>query len=222
MMLDLPTTIAVILGICVVAYLIGSVNFAIIVSRIIGRDDIRKHGSGSAGMTNMLRTYGTWPAVITAVGDFGKTVLAVVVARVVIGEVGIDLDVGYIAGVFVIVGHMFPLYFRFKGGKGVMSALGVLFSVNPVIFLIVALSAVPLVFITRIVSIASISGALTNAVVTAAWVFLSTESPLLRTINPWVYTICAVVIGALIWIGHRENIVRLYNGTENRLGKMKD
>ena len=213
-MLQLPT-FAVIFGICIAAYLIGSVNFAIIVSRIgFKGDDIRKHGSGNAGMTNMLRTYGKLPAIITAAGDFGKAVLAVILARILGDIAEIYLDAGYLAGVFVTLGHMFPLYFRFRGGKGVMSGLGVIFSVNPIIFLMVVLSAVPLVFITKIISIASISGALTNAIITAAWAILFSN-------NPWFYTICAIIIGAMIWIGHRENIVRLYNGTENRLGKKK-
>jgi len=211
---DLTTT-AIILGICVAAYLLGSVNFAIIISGIVSKgDDIRRHGSGNAGMTNMLRTYGKWPAIITAAGDFGKAVLAVVLARILGNIVELNLDAGYIAGVFVTLGHMFPLYFKFRGGKGVMSGLGVIFSVNWVIFLMVVISAVPLVFITRMISIASISGALTNAVITAAWAFtLSVDN------HPWFYTITATIIGAMIWIGHRENIARLYKGTENRLGK---
>jgi len=205
---------AIILSICVAAYLLGSVNFAIIISGIVSKgDDIRRHGSGNAGMTNMLRTYGKWPAIVTAAGDFGKAVLAVVLARILGNIVELNFDAGYIAGVFVTLGHMFPLYFKFRGGKGVMSGLGVIFSVNWVIFIMVVISAVPIVFITRIISIASISGALTNAVITAAWAFTLSDN------HPWFYVITAMVIGAMIWIGHRENIMRLYKGTENRLGK---
>jgi glycerol-3-phosphate acyltransferase PlsY len=152
-------------------------------------DDIRKYGSGNAGMTNMLRTYGKWPAVFTALGDFLKAVAAVFVARALHGQLaGFPVDAGYLAGIFVIVGHLFPLYFRFKGGKGVMTALGVLVSVNPPVFAIVVVAAVPLIFITRIVSIASISGALVFSAVSLRGPFCS---PTIRGITRFAPSLSA-------------------------------
>lgn len=206
--------------ICIAAYLIGSINIAIIVSRLKG-DDIRKHGSGNAGMTNMLRTYGVVPAVITAVGDFAKAVLAVYLARFFGGMIDVPWDIGYIAGVagylagvFVILGHMFPVYFKFKGGKGAMSTLGVVLSVNPIVFLLIVASTLPLILITRVISIASITGAILFTTLTCTWAFIYTDFP-------WFYCICAVVIGCMILVMHRENIVRLYHGQENGFGNKK-
>jgi glycerol-3-phosphate acyltransferase PlsY len=102
----------------------------------------------------------------------------------------------------------------FKGGKGVASTLGVVLMVNPAIFALVISTMLPLVFITRIISIASIGGAIMFAVLTCTWAFLFTTYPL-------YYSVCAVIIGAMIVAAHRDNVKRLHNGTESRLGKQK-
>lgn len=202
-------------AICIIAYLLGSFNFAIILSKIFAKDDIRKHGSGNAGMTNILRTYGKWPAVFTAAGDFCKAVLAVFLGRLLNQYLaGLTVDAGYIAGIFVIIGHLFPLYFGFRGGKGVMAGLGVILSVNPPIFVIVLIVALPLIVITRIISIASIAGAITFVPLTCVWAHLFTE-------QPWYYYIAGTIIGCMILVVHRANIQRLQAGTENRLGQKK-
>ena len=202
-------------GICVAAYLLGSINFAIIISRIVSRDDIRLHGSGNAGMTNMLRTYGKWPAVCTALGDFSKAVAAVLISRIFDDSLSAFIpDAGYIAGICVILGHMFPIYFRFKGGKGVMAGLGVIASVNPPIFIILLINVLPLIVVSRIISLASISGCILFMTITGVWAFIFTEHPV-------YYSLCSFIIGGLIIFVHRENIKRLMAGTENRLGKKK-
>jgi len=201
--------------ICIAAYLLGSVNFAIIISRIVSRDDIRLHGSGNAGMTNMLRTYGKWPAICTALGDFSKAIAAVLISRIFDNNLSAFIpDAGYIAGIFVILGHMFPIYFRFKGGKGVMTGLGVIASVNLPIFLILLVNVLPLIIINRVISLASISGAVLFMTITSVWAFLFTD-------YPFYYSICSTIIGGLIIFVHSENIKRLMAGTENRLGKKK-
>lgn len=202
-----------ILAVIIVAafsYLLGSISFAVIVSRVYAKDDVRKHGSGGAGMTNILRTYGKGPAVFTAVGDFGKGLLAVCLARLLFHRMGIELvDAGYIAGLFVILGHLFPLYFGFRGGKGVMTTLGIILIVNPVVFLIVAVVFVPIVFATRIVSIGSLLGAI-------AFPFITWGMQVWRG-RPALYdTICAAVIAVIILVMHRDNIKRLLAGTENK------
>lgn len=197
------------------AYLLGSINTAIIVSHIHAGDDVRNHGSGNAGMTNMLRTYGKGPAAFTAMGDFLKAVLAVVLGRVVFTlagftpDNGFPLDAGYIAGLCVLLGHIFPIYFRFKGGKGVMAALGVILVVNPLAFLVIAVIFIPLVFITRIVSIGSVLGSIAYPFVTWAVLYLLGKEPLYDTL-------CAAIIGILILYMHRDNIKRLLSGTENK------
>lgn len=141
------------------AYLIGSVSFAVIVSRIGAQDDVRNHGSGNAGMTNILRNYGKKMAALTAVGDFGKGVVAVALGRIIFLLLGVTaVDGGYIAGFFALLGHLFPLYFGFKGGKGVLTSLGVVLMLNWKVFLLLVVLLVPVVFIVKIVSLTVIIG----------------------------------------------------------------
>jgi glycerol-3-phosphate acyltransferase PlsY len=205
-------------AVAAIAYLLGSLNCAIIVSRLHAKDDVRSYGSGNAGMTNMLRTYGKGPAILTAAGDFAKSVAAVLLGRLIFRLTGLDqsvpLDAGYIAGLFALVGHLFPLYFGFKGGKGVITTLGVIFLTDPVVFLIIAAVFIPLVFITRIVSICSILGA-------AAYPLLTWGFHILQSREPLYDTIFAAVVAAIVIFMHRANIVRLLNGTENRFGGKK-
>lgn len=194
----------------VVAYLLGSVNFAVIVSRVGFRDDVRKHGSGSAGMTNILRTYGGWPAVITLIGDFSKGVAAVLFGRWLFGRFDITfLDGGYIAGLFALLGHLFPVYFGFRGGKGVLTSLGIICVINIKAAILLLAIVVPVILLTRIVSIGSIIGA---ALLPFATMLLNMSGG-----KPWIAdTIFAALYGLTIIIMHRENIRRLINGTENK------
>ncbi len=194
------------------AYLMGSINSAILVSRIYAREDIRKHGSGNAGMTNILRTYGKIPAFFTFLGDFSKGILAVLVGRLLFYILGVTaFDGGYIAGFFALLGHLFPLYFNFKGGKGVLTSLGVVLMLNPKAFLLVIAVGVPLVFIVKIVSLASIVGAVLFPIFTF----------LLGGVKSWPDILFALLIsGTIIWM-HRANIKRLLNGTEHKFGTPK-
>lgn len=197
----------------VVSYLLGSVNCAIIVSRVIKKDDVRNHGSGNAGMTNILRTYGKRMAAATAAGDFLKAILAIIFARWMFGRFCVSgVDAGYIAGIFVILGHVYPLYFRFRGGKGVMTTLGVMFLVNPIVFLIIVIVFVPLVFITKIVSLSSVLGAIVFPVLTYAVAVWRGDPAVLNTAFALVYTVVVLVM-------HRENIKRLLSGTEHKFGQ---
>ena len=145
--------------VALVSYLLGSVSFAVIVSRIGAKDDVRNHGSGNAGMTNILRSYGKKMAAFTAIGDFGKGVIAVALGRIIFSLAGIQgIDAGYIAGLFVILGHLYPLFFGFKGGKGVLTSLGAAVIVSPIPFLVIAGIAIPTVFAVKIVSLISVIG----------------------------------------------------------------
>ena len=137
-------------------YLLGSLNFSIILSRLRG-DDVRSHGSGNAGMTNMLRTYGKLPAAMTFIGDFLKGTLAVVLGRMVAGA-ALAVYGGLFGALGALLGHMFPLYFGFKGGKGVATGLGLLAALDPASFLIVAVIFIPIAPITGYVSLASVLG----------------------------------------------------------------
>ena len=211
------TNIALPVAIAFGSYLLGSLNAAIIVSRLLKRDDIRRHGSGNAGMTNMLRTYGKGPAAITALADFLKAAVAIVISRFLAACFGLHLplDVGYLAGIFAILGHLFPLYFGFKGGKGVMTAFGAILCINPMVFGILAIVFIPLILITRIVSVGSVFGAISYPFIT--WGVL-----LSRGEDPLYDSLMAGGIAILILVMHRDNIKRLLNGTENRFGKKKE
>lgn len=203
--------------VALVSYLLGSVSFAVIVSRIGAKDDVRNHGSGNAGMTNILRSYGKKMAAFTAIGDFGKGVIAVALGRIIFSLAGIQgIDAGYIAGLFVILGHLYPLFFGFKGGKGVLTSLGAAVIVSPIPFLVIAGITIPTVFAVKIVSLISVIGfALYPFVVVAVDLLL--DKPL------WGELLFSLIVSSLgIW-KHRSNIQRLRAGTEYKFGqKNKD
>lgn len=205
--------------VALVSYLIGSVSFAVIVSRVGAQDDVRRHGSGNAGMTNILRNYGKKMAALTAIGDFGKGVVAVALGRLLFpllaGEAAALVDAGYVAGFFVILGHLFPLYFGFRGGKGVLTGLGVLLMLDPVVFAILLVLLLPVVFLVRIVSLASVLGYALFPMFTVVVNWLRGD--------PFLFKLCfAVCIAAIGIFMHRSNIRRLLNGTEYRFGQKKD
>ncbi len=207
----METTIFAAVLAAAVGYLLGSVSFAVIVSRIYAKDDVRNHGSHNAGMTNVLRVYGVKPAVCTLLGDFGKGILAVIMGRVIFSLFGISgMDAGYIAGLGALFGHLFPLWFGFKGGKGVLTSIGILLAVNPLVMVILLAIMLPFVFVVRIVSLASITGAAIYPLLTYMVKVFQNQPPL------WD-TIFAVIFAAMVIWMHRSNIKRLLNGTEKKL-----
>ena len=198
-----------------VAYLLGSISFAIIVSKVYAHDDVRKYGSKNAGMTNILRTYGKLPAFFTLLGDFLKGVLAVVIGRWIFLTMGITaFDAGYVAGFFALLGHLYPVYFGFKGGKGVLTSLGIILVVNPLVFFILLIIFLPILFITKIVSLISITGALLYPVITLV-VDLCLRKPALFDV------LFAALFSVIVIYKHKDNIRRLLNGTEKRIGDKK-
>lgn len=184
-----------------VGYLLGSINSAIIVSRIKGKD-IRTVGSGNAGATNILRTFGKGAAGLVFLIDILKGVAAVLVGRMLAGEYG-----GYIAGFLAVIGHNFPLYFGFKGGKGIVTSLAVMLTISPTEAFSAMVIAVIIIYVTRYVSLGSIVGAATFALLVV-----------LRQHELWL-CIFAVATALLAILRHTGNIKRLCNGTERRLGK---
>lgn len=198
-----------------IAYLLGSISFAIIVSKVYAHDDVRKYGSKNAGMTNILRTYGKLPAFFTLLGDFLKGVLAVVIGRWIFLTMGITaFDAGYVAGFFALLGHLYPVYFGFKGGKGVLTSLGIILVVNPLVFFILLIIFLPILFITKIVSLISITGALLYPVITLV-VDLCLRKPALFDV------LFAALFSVIVIYKHKDNICRLLNGTEKRIGDKK-
>lgn len=198
----------------IAAYLLGSINFAIILSELFAKKDVRDYGSGNAGMTNMLRTYGKKAAFLTGLGDFFKGTASVFIARTIIGSLGVELpfDGGWVGAIGVLLGHLFPIFFHFKGGKGILAACGAILLMNPDLFVVLFIGFVPIAFITRIVSLASVLGASAYPILVYIKCRLIGRPPLLDVTF-------ALICVALILYMHRENIKRLLNGTEKKIGR---
>ena len=201
------------IAVAVIAYLIGSINSSILISKAVTGKDIRTSGSGNAGATNMLRTMGKKYAVITLVIDILKGVVALLLAKLAI-NLGAYTSATYIAGVAVVLGHNFPVFFGFKGGKGGATSLGVVLLLDWKIGLITLVVALAVMAISKYVSLGSI---------TAAVVFMVLQIMAMAVTDAFdiARLICVLILGGLLIIRHRANIVRLANGTENKLGAKK-
>ena len=242
------TALVAIIILCIVAYLLGSISFAVIISKAFTGKDVREQGSGNAGMTNVMRTSGKLPGVLTFLGDFLKGTVSVPIAMKcfvplcnLLYNLGVSGEiltsyvpeydtivnpriVGYIVSIFCMLGHIFPIFFKFKGGKGVATIVGTAAAFSPftalvcfVVFLIITLS-------TKIVSISSIS-----AVILAVPVNYLFHS-LLYNDGTYIWfgshqalasTILVAIMSCMVIIKHHENIKRLINGTENKIGSKK-
>lgn len=190
----------------VAAYLIGSISPSMIISNSIAKKDIRNFGSGNAGTTNMLRTFGWKLGMLTLVLDVCKGILCVLLGRYVGGIWGIDALGATVGSVMAIVGHNWPVYYKFRGGKGIATTLGCMVMLMPIETLILTAVSVLIMAVTRFVSLGSIVGVVLE--VAAVFIFRSDD----------VYLQIAIVIIALLALaGHRENIKRLAKGRENRM-----
>ena len=197
--------------VAIIAYLIGSINFSVILSKKMAGFDVREKGSGNAGTTNMLRSVGKKAAAITLVCDILKGVIAILIAMLMnkIFPNSNGALLVQIAGVAVILGHTFPIFFKFKGGKGVATSLGVLIMSNWQIGLICLVFALILIILTQMVSVGSIAAAILYPVLT---IFIPQNY-----IIPGNYIIYSIVLAVIIVFNHRENVKRLLSGTENRI-----
>ncbi len=191
--------------ILLIGYLLGSFNFATFISKRKYKEDIREHGSGNAGMTNMMRTYGTKAAVLTLVGDILKAAVAVLIGYFVMGKSG-----AYVAGLGAVIGHTWPLYYNFKGGKGVATAIAMILCTEPLVAFILILVFVGLVAATKFISLGSIMGALLYPIILKNFSRIGI-----------VEVICCMTVVALLVFNHRENIKRLLNGEENKFSFKK-
>lgn len=203
------------IAIAIIAYAIGSINFSVIFSRKFAGFDVREKGSGNAGTTNMLRTVGKKAAVITLVCDILKGIVSILIA-LLIGYFVKDVNKAIlvqIAGVFAIFGHTFPIFFEFRGGKGVATALGVILLTNWQIGLICLAFALILIIITKMVSLGSIMAAILFPVLT---IFIQTNY-----IEPGNYIIFGIAVGLLVVFNHRKNLKRILEGNENKISFKK-
>ena len=186
----------------VIGYLLGSISTGVLLSRAFSNTDIRSQGSGNAGTTNMLRVLGRKMALFTFIGDMLKGIIAVFIGKALVGG-----SLGGMLGVLgAVLGHFYPLYFGFKGGKGIATSFGALLFVFPVQALLAFVVFLVLVAVTHYVSLGSVAAAITLPLL----VIFTTPY------NPPVYIITACIGAGVIW-RHRANIRRLLQHTENRL-----
>lgn len=196
----------------VLPYLLGSLNFSIIVSKYMFNDDIRKYGSGNAGLTNMQRVYGKKGALLTLGGDILKQIVSIFIGLLIFGENG-----AYIAGTFCIIGHIAPIYYRFRGGKGVLTAATMVLLIDPVIFLCLFALFAFVVLIFRYISLGSImAGFVYPALVYyKSKIIHNGEPPSLPSL------IFSLFICILLFFMHRKNIERIINNQESRFSFKK-
>lgn len=195
--------------VAIVAYALGSINFAVILSRKFAGFDVREKGSKNAGTTNVLRTVGKKAALFTLVLDILKGVVAVLIAIFAqLMWTGFDLTtLKYIAGFMAILGHTFPVFFEFRGGKGVATAIGVLLMLNWKIGLICLIFGLVVIAISKMVSLGSISAAILFPILT---IFMQESVNLIGII-------ISFAIAGLVVFNHRSNIKRIKQGKENKL-----
>ena len=217
----------------VVAYLIGSINTSIILSKSIYGSDIRSFGSGNAGATNMLRTHGKGIAIATLICDVLKGTLAIVLAQwadIILADYAKNValtafenqfilgNLKYMAGVFVVLGHDFPVFFGFRGGKGVATSLGVALALNWQVGLIIAICALLIMASSRYVSLGSIcAGALYPIVL-----FIYLMATGVKAETQLGYLIMAFILAVLLILKHHSNIKKLCQGNENKLFAKKE
>ena len=205
------------LAIAVMGYYLGSINFGIILSKIKYKDDVRSHGSGNAGATNMLRTYGKGAAALTYLGDFFKAALSVIIGIIIGGE-----SFGYIAGFMCMLGHAFPVYYNFKGGKGVACASAVILFLEPVAFLICMFIFVVTVATTRYVSLGSVLAlAMFPVIASSMYKVLHFPSVEGEVFPPFLATVMSIAMAVLVVYLHRNNMKRVMNKTENKISFKK-
>ena len=197
----------------IIAYLLGSISFSVIIIKKMAGFDVREKGSGNAGTTNVLRTVGKKASIITLICDILKGVVAILVAYIAGLILKDSVDKALLiqlAGLAVIIGHTFPIYFGFKGGKGIATALGVLLITNWNIGLICLVFALVLMIITKMVSL----GSLAAAVLFPILIIFMPHTSYLVDGN---YIIYGILIAALVIFNHRANVKRLLTGTENKI-----
>ena len=221
------------------AYFLGGINFAIIISKKKFGADIRDYGSGNAGMTNMMRTFGKKAGIITFVGDIGKTVVACLLGYLLLGRLG-----AFVAGLFCMVGHMFPAAYKFKGGKGVACALATILMTDvgnpfmyhiPLVLVLTLIIFAAVYLVSKYISLAAIMSMLIYPIIlfvfeTDSMSTISGDETVMKdpavsfyAIDFAYYIIIALLMTTLVVFMHRANIGRLFRGEESKtyLGKKK-
>lgn len=210
---------------CIVfSYLIGSVNCALVVSKLFFHDDVRLHGSGNAGATNVMRSYGKEAGILTFAGDGLKGAVCIVVACLMFGRPGEELSyiyliaAAYFSAFFCILGHVFPCFARFRGGKGFATLAVSMLCLNPFIFGILCVVFFPLVLMTKYVSLGSVVTAMLYPVLLHTFDSMKFSNTAIST-HYGISTLVAFLIAVLVVWAHRGNIKRIMDHTERKLGE---
>ncbi len=192
-----------------IGYIIGSLNFAVIISKLFFKDDVRAHGSGNAGATNMLRTYGTAAGIATFVCDALKGAVSVLLSMLLMGEGG-----AYVGGLFCILGHIFPVFYKFRGGKGVVVAAVTILTLEPLVFLCLLILFVVIVAWSKYISLGS---------VICAFFFPLLENAFSQSNGAvsFISTVISVLIAVIVIVMHKSNIKRLLSRTESKISFTK-
>lgn len=192
----------------IIPYLLGSINSAVLISKGIYRKDVRTEGSKNAGMTNMFRVFGKSAGILTLFGDLFKAIFSVFLGLIMLGGSG-----GYVAGFFCLIGHVFPIYFRFRGGKGVLVAATTVLCTNPAVFICIFLVFAGVLLVGRMVSLASI-------IATCFYpLFLNLYYKMCYGLPPDIIALGFSLFAMILIIAfHRANIVRIWNMEEHKIG----
>ncbi len=218
-MLILMAVIAAAIG-----YLLGSINSAIITVRLLKHEDVRQFGSGNAGLTNTLRCFGKGCGLLTLLGDLGKGVLAVFLsqflAHILLSGTADFYFYGAMAGIFAILGHVFPLYYGFKGGKGVLVGVSLFLVLDWRVFIILMCIFGIILLCSKYVSLSSIIATACCPPITFLMQYFWSGG---QWTLPWIliHVLQTVIMAVVIITSHHENIQRLRSGTERKLGQKK-
>ena len=212
--MDIVLSAAISGGLILLSYLLGSIPFAVVVSRLMGLQDPRSFGSGNPGATNVLRTGNRKAAVLTLLGDAAKGWLAVALAAYASRRLGLPVELLAACAVAAFLGHVYSVFLRFKGGKGVATALGVLLALEPWLALAVAGSWLIIAYASRYSSLASVVAAI------LAPLYYVLGGDVAWALHP-SHAFAIVVISVVLLHRHRQNIARLLQGKESRIGEKK-
>ncbi|MBQ8648957.1 MAG: glycerol-3-phosphate 1-O-acyltransferase PlsY [Clostridia bacterium] len=201
----------------IAAYLLGSINFAVIFSAVFVKKDVRDMGSGNAGTTNVMRTAGFLPGLLTFICDALKGFAACMIGKLIFdyiytatgAEWALPIYGAYLCGVACMLGHIFPLFFQFRGGKGVATSVGIFAVCCPIAIVIGLAVFAVMTLITKIVSLSSLTATVT--VVVLSVVFYNENAAL------WPQAVLSIIMGAMVFLKHKENIKRLVSGEESKI-----
>lgn len=200
--------------IAIASYFIGGLSPALLISRTVAGKDIRESGSGNAGATNVMRFLGVRYGLLTFILDVLKGVIPTLIAKLCIDQhadyASYASYAAYLAGFMVIIGHTFPVFLGFRGGKGVSSAAGMFFVLQPLVTAVLLLLALGLMFATAYVSLGSV----------VSFALMPVSGFLIPAVG-WHFGVFSLCVSALVLWKHRENIIRLIKGTENRIDPKK-